>query len=142
MPTLPKTTKCDALGGKDERAQGSAYCEAHTTRKKPTAARIDANAHYRTAAWKQARITQLSTQPLCQACKLQGRIVAAAHVDHVIPWQAIGEHAFHRAKLQSLCPNCHSVKTGLEQRGIFRHYTDNGAIDYTAADYGHVITLD
>lgn len=57
------------------------------------------------------------------------------HVDHVIGWRTIGPGGFVKNVFQTLCGACHSVKTGLEQRGIFRHYTDKGAIDYQSGDW-------
>lgn len=135
MATLPRATKCDALRCKAERLNGSAYCEAHGGKPRFTAQRRENNAPYKSAAWAAMRAAQLSMQPLCQCCKLSGRITQAVHVDHVIAWRAVGEFAFKRAKLQSLCPNCHSLKTSLEATGVFRHYTEAGPIDYTAQDY-------
>ena len=135
MPVLPKNNTCEALRCKSERVAGSMYCEAHGGKPKMTAQRRENNAPYKTAAWAGMRAAQLSLQPLCQCCKLQGRIVQAVHVDHVIAWRAIGEHAFKYAKLQSLCPHCHSLKTSLEAAGVYRHYTEAGPIDYTAQDY-------
>jgi hypothetical protein len=82
----------------------------------------------------------LSKQPLCQACMLLGRIVGAVHVDHVIAWKPIGPHAFINSRFQSLCGPCHSVKTGLEQRGIFRHYKPGGAVDYSLEDWGRMMS--
>jgi 5-methylcytosine-specific restriction protein A len=78
------------------------------------------------------RAAQLSRQPLCQGCKVQGLIRAASVVDHVWPWRAIGSDAFKVNRLQSLCPECHSVKTGLEGRGIVREY---GVRDWGLAEY-------
>jgi 5-methylcytosine-specific restriction endonuclease McrA len=71
---------------------------------------------------------------LCAACLIDGRITAASHVDHVFPWAVIGDHAFTRNLWQSLCPECHGVKSGLEKRGVFRHYADK-AHDYGVQDY-------
>ena len=139
MPVLPKNHTCEALRCKSERVAGSAYCETHGGKPKQTAQRRENNAPYKTAAWLSMRAAQLSVQPLCQSCKLEGRIVQAAHVDHVIAWRAVGEFAFKRAKLQSLCPHCHSLKTSLEATGIFRHYTEGGAVDYTAQDYARMM---
>jgi 5-methylcytosine-specific restriction endonuclease McrA len=78
------------------------------------------------------RQAQLSRFPLCAACKHQGLIRAASVVDHVWPWRTIGLEAFRVNRLQSLCPDCHSVKTGLEQKGIAREY---GVRDWGLADY-------
>jgi 5-methylcytosine-specific restriction endonuclease McrA len=66
-------------------------------------------------------------------------IVSATDVDHLIAWQAVGLHAFKINRFQSLCTSCHAVKSGLEKRGIYRHYTDTGAIDYTLHDYPRIM---
>jgi 5-methylcytosine-specific restriction protein A len=140
MPSIPKFTKCTALACKAEKVAGAAYCETHGGKPKIKAERREANAPYKTAAWESIRARQLSIQPLCQSCLLDKRVTVAAHVDHVIPWRAIGERAFIHNRFQSLCNACHSVKTGHEARGVFFHYTDTGAIEYTAADYGYILT--
>jgi 5-methylcytosine-specific restriction protein A len=126
--------QCDEYQCKAHSVKGSRFCEAHTQSKAPTIERQAFNAQYKTAAWAAIRARQLSGYPLCAACLIDGRITAASHVDHVFAWQAIGQHAFTRNLWQSLCPECHGTKSGLEKRGIFRHYTDK-AQDYTAQDY-------
>jgi len=133
MPTMPRP-QCDEYQCKAHSVKGSRYCETHTQSKAPTIERQAFNAQYKTAAWAAIRARQLSGFPLCAACLIDGRITAASHVDHVFAWQTIGAQAFTRNLFQSLCPECHGVKSGLEKRGIFRHYTDK-AQDYTAQDY-------
>jgi hypothetical protein len=55
-------------------------------------------------------------------------------------WKHIGSHAFSRNIFQSLCHNCHSQKSGLEKQGIYRHYAQDGAKDYTKNDYAYMVT--
>lgn len=138
MPTVPRS-QCDQYQCKAHSVKGSRYCEAHTPSKAPTVERQAFNARYKTAVWESIRERQLSTNPLCAACLLAGRITQANHVDHVFPWANIGLHAFTRNLWQSLCPECHGIKSGLEKRGIFRHYTDK-VTDYTQQDYSYVMT--
>lgn len=133
MPTIPRH-QCDEYQCKAPSVKGSRYCLTHTPSKALTMARQAFNATYKTAAWESIRARQLSNEPLCAACMVDGRVTAASHVDHVFAWQAIGPHAFTRNLFQSLCPECHGVKSGLEKRGIFRHYTAR-LRDYTAQDY-------
>ena len=133
MPTIPRH-QCDEYQCKAPSVRGSRYCEAHTPMKKPTIDRQAFNAQYKTAAWAAIRARQLSTAPLCAACLIDGRITQANHVDHVFPWAVIGGQAFTRNLFQSLCPECHGQKSGLEKRGVYRHYTVH-AHDYTAHDY-------
>lgn len=138
MPTVPRA-QCDHYQCKAPSVKGSRYCEAHTPSKAPTVARQAFNASYKTAAWESIRARQLSGEPLCAACMVDGRITEASHVDHVFPWQSIGPHAFTRNLFQSLCPECHGVKSGLEKRGVFRHYTAQPH-DYAAHDYSYAMT--
>jgi 5-methylcytosine-specific restriction endonuclease McrA len=93
------------------------------------------NSVYRTPAWKSIRRRQLSICPLCQACMSRGKIEAAKHVDHVFPWKQIGQHAFLHNIFQSLCPECHSYKTGQEKHGIFLYFTQQGVEQLTDRDY-------
>lgn len=137
MPTIPRA-QCDEYQCKAPSVKGSRYCEAHTPNKAPTIERQAFNAQYKTAAWQSIRARQLSKNPLCAACLIDGRITQANHVDHVFPWAAIGGQAFTRNLFQSLCSECHGIKSGLEKRGIFRHYTAQ-AHDYTAQDYSHAM---
>ena len=137
MPTIPRH-QCDEYQCKAPSVKGSRYCEDHAQSKAPTIERRAFNAQYKTAAWESIRARQLSAYPLCAACMGNGRIVEASHVDHVFPWKCIGPHAFTRNLFQSLCPECHGVKSGLEKRGIFRHYTAQ-AHDYTAQDYTYTM---
>lgn len=61
--------------------------------------------------------------------------MAAEAVDHVFPWKSWGPNAFRVNIFQSLCAPCHSRKTALELRGVFRHYTGGAFTDYTPPDY-------
>ena len=65
----------------------------------------------------------------------QSRIEQANHVDHVFPWRKIGGHAFVRNIFQSLCAECHGIKTGLERKGIFQHYKNKTILEYKLNDY-------
>lgn len=138
MPTLPKYTKCAHLGCKNEKNKYSSFCLEHggrdTYQYKANEAKQDANAMYNTAQWRSVRQRQLSLQPLCQACLLEGIITSATEVDHVIPWRSIGKQAFYRNIFQCLCHDHHSAKTQMEKRGIYRHYRSEGAIDYGPND--------
>jgi 5-methylcytosine-specific restriction protein A len=133
MPSIP-LDQCATYQCKAPSIRGSVYCIDHAPIKQVSKTREAFNAPYKTAAWAAIRARQLSTSPLCAACLIDGRITQANHVDHVFPWAAIGPHAFTQNLFQSLCPECHGIKSGLEKRGVFRHYTDK-AHDYTAQDY-------
>lgn len=137
MPSIPKT-QCAEYQCKEPSIRGSVYCEAHAPTTKTTDDRKAFSAHYKTAAWLSLRNRQLSTQPLCQACLLDGQVTAANHIDHVFPWRLIGEQAFKRNLFQSLCETHHGVKSGLEKRGIFRYYLDP-VKDFTTEDYAYTM---
>ena len=51
---------------------------------------------------------------LCVHCLAKGRPQAAVEVDHIIPLEQGG--SYKDANLQSLCHDCHAVKTATEQR--------------------------
>lgn len=137
MPLIPKT-QCAEYHCKAPSIKGSVYCTDHAPFIKTTEDRKAFSAHYKTRAWLSIRNRQLSIQPLCQACLLDGQITSANHVDHVFPWSAIGEEAFRRNWFQSLCETHHGVKSGLEKKGVFRHYVDP-IKDYTQEDYAYAM---
>ena len=137
MPSIPLDT-CAHYHCKAPSVKGSVYCIDHAPTQKTSIDRQAFNAPYKSKAWAGIRARQLSACPLCAACLIDGRITQANHVDHVFPWVAIGPHAFTRNLWQSLCPECHGIKSGLEKRGVFRHYTDK-AQDYTAQDYPYAM---
>jgi 5-methylcytosine-specific restriction endonuclease McrA len=139
MPMTPPT-QCSKYRCKQPSTKGSAFCLEHSPPKTTTQDRQRFNAHYKTAAWQIQRNIQLSKQPLCQACLLNNQITQAEHIDHLFAWSALGEYAFKLNIFQSLCESHHSFKTGLESKGIFRHYTANNEIDYSLSDYHSVVT--
>lgn len=129
MPTVPRQSKCQTLGCKNHRAKFGAHCLEHggtdafpSKRYNITTGRKEAMAMYKTKHWEGMRKAQLSAHPLCAGCLSGGRIVPAQQVDHIFPWQQIGDHAFFRNIFQSLCLHCHTSKTGMEKHGVFRKY--------------------
>ena len=138
MPTSPPT-QCSKYRCKHPSIKGSIFCAEHSPPKTTTQDRQAFNAHYKTAAWAKQRAIQLSKQPLCQACLLNNQITQAEHIDHLFAWSALGEYAFKSNIFQSLCESHHSFKTGLESKGIYRHYTVNGEKDYSLSDYQTVV---
>ncbi len=68
------------------------------------------NRFYQRKVWKSARALQLQIEPLCRKCRQQGKLTAAAVVDHVIAI-ADGGAELDQANLQSLCLPCHNEKT-------------------------------
>lgn len=62
--------------------------------------------------WQRLRAVVLAEEPLCRACRAEGRITAATDLDHIIAKARGGTDA--RANLQPLCHACHSTKTARE----------------------------
>ena len=140
MPTVPSNPKCSMLGCTNERSRYNTLCLEHGGRNtyNHTVKRTDALGKYNSVQWRKLRQIQLSKHPLCLACLSSGRIVQALHIDHVFPWANYGSEAFQRNIFQSLCHPCHSIKTGLEQRGIYRYYA-MPVKDYKIQDYPYVM---
>ena len=72
---------------------------------------------YTTGRWRRLRAVKLFHDPICFACDLRGRVVAADTVDHVKPINQGGEPFPALDGLMSLCASCHSHKTQLADRG-------------------------
>jgi 5-methylcytosine-specific restriction protein A len=66
---------------------------------------------YNTSLWKRLRIMVLKEQPLCKACKKQGRFIPATDVDHIKDHKGDASLFFDYDNLQALCHECHSRKT-------------------------------
>ena len=137
MPYAPVNDKCRELGCKNLKTSRSTFCNEHgggITEKGKENSKL-----YSTAFWKKQRAIQLSKKPLCAACLLEGRVVQAAHIDHVFPHRQ-DSNKFRLNLFQSLCPSHHSLKTQDENQGIYNYYSPNGIIQYTEADYAKQIT--
>jgi 5-methylcytosine-specific restriction protein A len=139
MPTTPRD-HCSIYRCKQPTRPGSSFCNDHAPPPRVNTIKRANDQEYKTAVWQTIRAGQLSKEPLCQSCKLAGRVTLGDHVDHVIAWRLVGPGGFVNNLFQTLCAGCHSQKTGLEQRGVFRHYTQHGAIDYQLGDYPKLIT--
>lgn len=141
MPTIPTNTKCSTLGCKNPRSKLNSYCTEHGGLNTiSTQERKEFVSMYKTSQWHTLRQGQLSRQPLCESCMSQGKVAMATHVDHVFPWAKINKQAFYHNLFQSLCPECHSVKTVNERQGIFTHYATGK--QYTVNDYQIVMRSD
>lgn len=65
---------------------------------------------YQSAEWKNLKKLKLSTSPLCEECKRQGKLVKATMADHITPIKQ-GGYPLDIKNLQSLCWSCHSRKS-------------------------------
>lgn len=138
MPTVPKQSKCAHLACQNTRSKMNTYCLDHGGRDYTKhSKRTIGKGLYASTAWQSIRRNQLSTQPLCQSCLLKGKVEMANVVDHLFAWSQIGDEAFRYNIFQSLCKECHSVKTNIEQKGLYRHYAEK-EVDYLISDYKRI----
>ena len=136
MPSVPTNKKCVFLGCQGQKIFASNFCAEHATKK---SAKYKANEKlYNSKAWKDTRTAMKSKFPLCGACLIEGKVTSTEHIDHVIPHRRDSDR-FLVNLFQGLCGPCHTQKTLLESKGIYRHYTNEGIIDYKDSDYQHLI---
>lgn len=141
MPSVPKPNVCGHLGCHAPRYRHFGYCEEHGgTNIRLSPKRIEQMDMYNNGTWERHRRIQLGKQPLCQACLLNNKVRGATTVDHVFPWSGMGNEYFYRNLFQSLCGECHSVKTRLEQKDVIHHYTPHGVVTYTMNDAINIIS--
>jgi|DEB0MinimDraft_10_1074344.scaffolds.fasta_scaffold23348_1 5-methylcytosine-specific restriction endonuclease McrA len=74
---------------------------------------------YQSARWKRVRLLVLNDAPTCPTCMNRGRVVSAAHVDHVRRHDTGGLDFYDERNLWGLCEGCHAVKSGLESAGVY-----------------------
>ena len=93
------------------RAQSAATAKAELERQRPSAARRGYGPR-----WRRARQAFLKRNPLCVACRAEGRVQTATVVDHVVPHRGDAILFWDRANWQSMCKRCHDRKTAREGR--------------------------
>lgn len=84
---------------------------------------------YRTALWLRTREAQLAAFPLCSDHKARGYVVVATEVDHITPIAA-GGHRTDPANLNSLCHDCHTLKTNAEMGKAVRYGCDASGMPF------------
>lgn len=72
------------------------------------------------ARWQRARAWYLKQYPLCAECQRQRKVVAATVVDHIRPHRGDRVLFWDEANWQSLCEQCHNIKTAKEDGGFGR----------------------
>lgn len=72
------------------------------------------------ARWQRYRISYLLRHPACEQCRLEGRLVAAEVIDHIIPHRGDESLMWDEANHQALCKACHDRKTAREDGGFGR----------------------
>jgi 5-methylcytosine-specific restriction protein A len=57
--------------------------------------------------WQKARARYLAEHPLCVMCEEDGKVTAAAVVDHVVPHRGDVRLFWDESNWQALCKKCH-----------------------------------
>lgn len=132
MPSMPLSAECNFLGCREARSFGTNSCEKHGGKRSEKYGR---NAKlYNSTAWKSMRAGILSQNPICASCLCNGIITQTEAIDHVFPHRQ-DRNKFLINLFQGLCIPCHTQKTKLESEGIYRHFLEDGPVDYSDHDY-------
>ena len=75
--------------------------------------------------WRKLRNRRIKEEPLCRHCLAKDRITPATQVDHIKPRRDGGLDEWDNT--QSLCTDCHRVKTADENRRAVKARKDAGA---------------
>jgi 5-methylcytosine-specific restriction protein A len=76
----------------------------------------------RGSRWQAFRTHYMRDNPLCKHCQLNGRYTIATELDHIRPlWQGGAE--FDHKNIQSLCHECHVIKSTEEQKQRAKQFT-------------------
>lgn len=100
------------------------WCEAHARQAEQVRREGRAGGFKYDHRWRKRRAAWLTANPLCVSCEARGIIKQASDVDHVVPLSAGGVD--DESNYQSLCHDCHSAKTALEDGGFGRRRADRG----------------
>jgi len=84
-------------------------CKVHRRVNRTDDQRASASKRGYDRRWRRLRLMYLRANPLCADCLQANRVVAAVHVDHIVPKRDGGLDEWDN--LQSLCHSCHSRKT-------------------------------
>lgn len=111
--------RCNKVGCKTLISYAESYCDKH---KNDTAkrydkmrykTRVDYMKFYNTKDWKQARLQQLTRQPLCEMCLLNGITTQATVVHHIKDTKTNWDDRLTESNLESICKPCHeSISKG------------------------------
>lgn len=106
----------------------SPRCDKHKTKERNTTTRTakiisyNADSFYNTYAWKKVRSIKRKLNPMCEHCERYGVAKDAELVDHIVEIED-GGAPLDMDNLQSLCHQCHNIKTAEEKRK--RHASNN-----------------
>lgn len=68
----------------------------------------EAQGFYESPPWRKLRAIKLASNPLCEPCQREGRLVEARFVHHVRERSTHPELALVLENLESICASCHS----------------------------------
>lgn len=91
------------------------YCEAHQKQVASQYNRYGRSPEMKrryNGAWPRIRRRFIEAHPLCEGCRREGRVTAAAEVHHILPLARGGTH--EDSNLMALCKECHSRITARE----------------------------
>ena len=74
---------------------------------------VDNTSFYNSKRWRSLRNYFIQKNPVCSACKREGKVVGAQVVDHIKPITQ-GGSPVDQKNLQSLCNHHHAQKSGRE----------------------------
>lgn len=89
---------------------------------------------YKTARWRDLRLSQLRRQPACEMCMREGRATPATVCHHVRPHRG-DPIEFFRGPFQSLCADHHDQEA--QQAESVRGYHSAVGLDGLPTDPGH-----
>jgi 5-methylcytosine-specific restriction protein A len=112
MPVKPKRL-CAQLGC--SALVDSGYCGTHKRDTHTTSKQYQSLYNYR---WYKARNLYIKQNALCVVCLTKGRVNTAQVVDHIKPHKGDVILFWDRKNWQSLCAECHNIKTAMEDGGF------------------------
>lgn len=115
MPWKPNHT-CTFPGCTRRIPSGRSLCDEHAAARRDMyeARRGTSTQRGYDARWRKLRAIYIHDHPLCAACAAEGKLRAAAVVDHITPHRGDISLLYDESNLQSLCTECHNRKTAAE----------------------------
>ncbi|WP_267212309.1 HNH endonuclease [Chelatococcus asaccharovorans] len=107
MPSLPSTFRPPTSRSKRERDR------EHDARRREAQ---PWRSFYKTAAWQEARQTQLARQPLCERCLAEGHVAPATVVNHRQPHKGDWSTFIAASNHESTCKPHHDRDIQREER--------------------------
>lgn len=127
MPTKPKRP-CNKIGCRA--LTTNTYCDDHKKQRRKQYDQQRGSAAQRgyDARWRKFRRYYLNRHPLCVRCQGKGGLTPATIVDHIVPHRGDYRLMWDTDNWQSLCKQCHDIKTATEDGG-FGHEQADGTLE-------------